>query len=182
MISTFGDTLLNNQPTAFRSSLRLADGPLDLSWHHCGTTAEFFADIYARRCRATAGEFDDARHSISYLINELIENAVKFRAAGDVLVEATLEAKRFELKVINLVEAATAERFQALLAEMVDQDPGELLIARIEANAEDASSSGSGLGLLTLMSDYGARLGWIFSEASGKEPVRLETFAALELA
>jgi hypothetical protein len=182
MISQFGDTQLNNDQAAFRSQLRLADGPLELSWHHCGTTAEFVAEIYARRCRVNNGDYNDARHSISYLMNELLENAVKFRAAGDIIIEAAFEEKRFEVKVVNLVETTTSERFQALLAEMVDQDPGELLIARIEANAEDANSSGSGLGLLTLMSDYGAKLGWIFSGTDGKEPVRLETVAALELA
>lgn len=182
MISTYGDTELSNDPSAFRSRLRLADGPLDLSWHHCNTTAEFVAEIYARRCRVSQGDYNDARHSISYLLNELIENAVKFRYPGDVFIEATLNGKHFEVKVSNLVEPAISERFQSLLDGMVGRDPGELLIERIEANAEDANSSGSGLGLLTLMSDYGARLGWIFTGTDGNEPVRLETFAALELA
>jgi hypothetical protein len=31
------------------------------------------------------------------------------------------------------------------------------------------------------MSDYGARLGWKFHSAGEQEPVRLETFAVLDL-
>lgn len=182
MVSTFGDSVLNNDPGAFAGQLRLADGPIDLAWHHCTTTAEFIAEVYARRRLATNGDYADARHSISYLVNELVENAIKFRAPGDVVLQTTLEERRFEIKVSNLIGVETAERFAALLAGMQGRDPGELLIERIEANALDAKSSGSGLGLLTLMSDYGVRMGWIFSQTDGKEQVRLETFAALELA
>jgi hypothetical protein len=70
-----------------------------------------------------------------------------------------------------------------MLAELTASDPGELLIARIEANAADAGASGSGLGLLTLMNDYGARLGWIFHDAGAGAggPIGLDTFAALDL-
>jgi len=42
-------------------------------------------------------------------------------------------------------------------------------------------SSGSGLGLLTLMSDYGARLGWHFQPAAGTDALRLDTYAALDI-
>ena len=61
------------------------------------------------------------------------------------------------------------------------RDPGELLIERIEENAENANSSGSGLGLLTLMSDYGARLGWRFQPAAEADAIRLDTYAALDI-
>lgn len=182
MVSRFGDTDLNNSQSAFGSQLRLADGPIDLSWHHCSTTAEFVGEVYALRCRSQDLDYNDARHSIGYLVNELLENAVKFRAGGDITVQTSLEENRFELTVANLIGAETADRFQGLLSGIVGRDPGELLIERIEANAEDANSSGSGLGLLTLMSDYGVRLGWNFRKVAAGEPIRLETFAALELA
>jgi hypothetical protein len=83
--------------------------------------------------------------------------------------------------VRNVAASGTAEKFQALLAELTTRDPGELLIERIEANAADETSSGSGLGLLTLMNDYGARLGWSFSEQPGGHTVLLSTYASLTL-
>ncbi|MEK1850672.1 MAG: ATP-binding protein, partial [Phyllobacterium sp.] len=61
-------------------------------------------------------------------------------------------------------------------------DPGELLIRRIEANAERVDMSGSGLGLLTLMSDYNARLAWVFSQPDDNNLVCLEVFASLPIA
>ena len=80
-----------------------------------------------------------------------------------------------------MASSDVASRFQSLLSELTARDPGELLIERIEANAADETSSGSGLGLLTLMNDYGARLGWNFSDAPADGTVVLSTHASLTL-
>ena len=179
MTMRFGDVDLSNGAAAFGHRLVLADGPLELNWHHCSVTAEFLGDIYALRCATNGFDAHDARHSIGYLANELMENAVKFRAPGEIVVHSSLDGSRFEMRVINLIAPETSDRFQLLLAEIAERDPGELLIERIEANAENPSSSGSGLGLLTLMNDYSAQMGWIFADADGA--IRLETIAALDL-
>ena len=182
MKTSYGETTLSNGPGAFGHALILADGPLDLTWHHAGTTSEFIGEFYALSSAALSLDANEARHSIGYLVNELLENAVKFRHPGDISISTSIEDGRFEIKVSNLVSRETADRFRPLLEEITTRDPGELLIERIEANAEDASSSASGLGLLTLMSDYGASLGWEFrQEESNKAAVRLDTFAALTL-
>jgi hypothetical protein len=182
MEASFGETGLKNGSGAYGSRLVLADGPIDLSWHHCSTTADFVGDFYAMRSARTAHDVNDARHTISYLINELLENVIKFRAPGDVELETSLADGHFEVRVSNLVDPATATRFQRTLAEITSRDPGELLIERIEANAADDTSTGSGLGLLTLMSDYGARLGWTFTRVPAGDDLRLETYASLKLA
>jgi len=161
--------------------LVFSDGPLELSWSHAGATAEFIGDFFAGLAAADGANENDARHSIGYLVNELVENAVKFRAPGDVELDASLRDRDFTLRLANLAEPATAARFETLLEEIVSRDPGELLIERIEANAEDPDAGGSGLGILTLMNDYGAALGWRFEQA-GDAPVRLETVATLALA
>jgi hypothetical protein len=181
MQTTFGTTEFRNGATAMANVVRICDGPIDLSWHHCGTTSEFLGEFFALGRAASDQTFNETRHSIGYLVNELLENAVKFRHPGDIVIESSLDAGRFELKVTNLIDGKTAARFQVMLAEVTACDPGDLLIQRIEANAADATSSGSGLGLLTLMGDYGARLGWKFHGAGEQEPVRLETFAVLDL-
>ena len=161
--------------------MRLVDGPLDISWHHCSLTSDFLGMFFSSRPGKNL-DVIEMRHSIGYLVNELLENAVKFRAPGDIEIEAGLSNAAFALYLQNEVNADTATRFQAVLAEIVEGDPGELLIERIEQNASDPESHASGLGLLTLMSDYGAQLGWKFSP--GREPgvYRLETYATLEIA
>ena len=115
------------------------------------------------------------------LVNELLENAIKFRVPGTISVDCSLHQGNFELTVSNDTQAEVANRFQALIEEITSRDPGELLIERIEANAADENSSGSGLGLLTLMNDYGARLGWDFRSSATGGAVMLSTHAALTL-
>lgn len=182
MKATYGDTQLRNDRSAFGNLLTLAEGPLDLSWHHCSTTAEFLGEFYALTNATLDLEYNEARHSIGYLVNELLENAVKFRFPGDISIETSLDDSRFEIRVSNLIDAATADRFKVLLDEITTRDAGELLIERIEANAENSVFNGSGLGLLTLMSDYGAKLGWTFHDSGPGEPIQLDTYAALKLA
>lgn len=182
MQAVYGQITHANGPSAFGNSLTLAEGPLDLTWHHASTTSEFLGEFFALRSAALSLDYNETRHSIGYLVNELLENAVKFRHPGDISIETSIEGRRFEIRVSNLVARETAERFSVLLDEITARDPGELLIERIEANAEDETSSASGLGLLTLMSDYGAKLGWRFKDEEGTHAVRLDTFAALTLA
>lgn len=180
MEATFGQVEFTNGAGALTNRIRLADGPLDLAWQHCGVTSEFLGDFFALQLGKTGGNYNEARHSIGYLTNELLENALKFRHGADIALEASLDGSSFELRISNQITTETAGRFQALLAELTTRDPGELLIERIEQNAENMNSSGSGLGLLTLMSDYGARLGWRFQPAAA-DAMRLETYAALDI-
>jgi len=159
--------------------LRLFEGPLDLSFKHCGITADFVAEFAALRYRASRGLYREVRHNIGYLTNELIENAVKFRQGGEILVEASIEATRFRAKVSNFIDSEAAERFQHLLSEITTGDPGEHLIERIEANAAQSSAIGSGLGLLTLMNDYGAHFAWVFGSRKQDREIPLETYASI---
>ncbi|MDQ6433874.1 ATP-binding protein [Mesorhizobium sp. LHD-90] len=163
------------------SRVRLFDGPLDLKWHHCATTSDFIADIFALPFQTSRNDYKEIRHNIGYLVNELIENAVKFRQPGEIMIEASMDQQNFKVKVSNVVNDQTATAFQALLSEITIGDPGDLLISRIEANAADPDASGSGLGLLTLMSDYGVRLAWIFSPVDVGDQVHVETFATIPI-
>jgi len=182
MEQSYGSTDFEPGQGRFASRLRISEGPLEVSWHHCSLTSDFIGDFYAAVSGAgsEAGS-NERRHSIGYLVNELLENAVKFRAPGDIEIETLLSDGGFGLRVANNVAADVAARFADGLAELTKRDPGDLLIERIERNAEDPESSGSGLGLLTLMSDYDVRLGWTFQRTEPDGPVRLETIAALPL-
>jgi hypothetical protein len=181
MSINIGETQLSNSPKAFTMKIVLSEGPLAVSWQHASATCEFLGDLFATRHARAGRDYSDARHSIIYLVNELLENAIKFRSPGDIELRCSLEEGNFELMVRNHASRDVASRFQSLLSEVAARDPGELLIERIEANAADESSSASGLGLLTLMNDYGARLGWNFQDAPSGGTVVLSTNASLTL-
>jgi hypothetical protein len=177
----FGETKANNGASAFAMLIVLSEGPLTLGWKHASATCEFLGDMFARHHANSGQDYSEARHSIIYLVNELLENAVKFRSPGDIELQCSLENGNFELIVRNISSREVASGFHSLLAEVTSRDPGELLIERIEANAADESSSASGLGILTLMNDYGARLGWIFDDAPRDGEVLISTHASLTL-
>jgi hypothetical protein len=181
MSISFGATQHTNGPSAFMMKIVLSEGPLAVSWQHASATCEFLGDVFATQHARAGKDYGEARHSIIYLVNELLENAIKFRSPGDIELRCSLEGGTFELLVRNHASADVASRFQSLLAEVTARDPGELLIERIEANAADETSSASGLGLLTLMNDYGARLGWNFNDMPAGGTVVLSTHASLTL-
>ena len=181
MQTSYGEPLTTAPDPAFGNTLRLVDGTLGLTWQHASATAEFLGDFYGLRATAEGLDYNEVRHSVVYVVNELLENALKFRAPGDIDIRTALENKRFTLVLTNSVSLETAERFAVLLAEITSRDPGELLIERIEANAADEDSTASGLGLRTLMNDYGVRLGWRFEGDGANGTARLRTDAALDL-
>lgn len=180
MVEEFGTTGESNGSGATRFSLTLMAEPLELSWHHCGATSDFIGEFFSRACGRDVDPLD-ARHSISYMINEILENAVKFRHGGDIELTGSLEAATFEIRIVNRIDEPTARSFRGLLTKLLERDPGELLLERIEENALDPESNGSGLGLLTLMSDYGAKMGWSFASERVSEGVELTTYASLQL-
>ena len=181
----FGDASVFSAPKTDSTRIQFCANGLELKWKHCSSYADFLSRYYSGvlRARADEGQVKDLTYSISYLANELIENAVKFRAEGLLELEAALSENNFTLKITNPISAKASARFQLLLQEITVGDPGDLLIERIEANALDDQASGSGLGLLTLMNDYGARFVWRFNqpEDQPEADVLLETICQLSL-
>jgi hypothetical protein len=143
--------------------LTLTDGPLQLGWKHSGITSDFIAEVMAMPYSSAKEQYDAVHHSVGYLANELIENAVKFRLPSEIAIEACLSEAEFRFRVRNPIDAKTSALFQRKLAQILESDPSELLIQQIEANAL-SDSSGSGLGLLTLLSDYSAKITWEFND------------------
>lgn len=110
----------------------------------------------------------EAQGSISYVANELIENAVKFN----------LETSNHQVKLgiyflespeliavifaTNTIDKAQAEIFQTFIKQLLVSDPQEMYVQQVEASAQNNDFSRSGLGFLTMINDYQARLGWKF--------------------
>src|SRR5215470_13380816 len=107
MTAHFGHTDLQTGSEAPRLRIVFSEGPLELRWIHCSMTADFISDLFA--ALAGRGDLDEgnARHGIAYLANEMLENAVKFRAPGDVVVEAALEGAEFTLAISNFASPET---------------------------------------------------------------------------
>ncbi|NTJ63412.1 ATP-binding protein [Agrobacterium rhizogenes] len=178
--ATFGKEHLVSFDGTNALRIRLLDGPLHLAWRHSAMTSDFIAETMALSFRDSERQYKTVRHDIGYLTNELIENSIKFRASGEILIEALRDAHHFRMRIVNLIDREATDRFQQLLLRVTAGDPGDLLIEQIEASVL-AGDDASGLGLLTLMSDYQVQLAWHFDEDGPHKRIRLQTYAAMAI-
>ncbi|NEP58522.1 MAG: ATP-binding protein [Symploca sp. SIO2G7] len=166
--------------------------PIQQRWRNNGLSADFIADylmtffpindeqssIQARQAEIKSG--------VSYIANELLENAMKFHDKtsshpikfGIYLLEDTVLTVL--LQATNSVSPPNLDKFQAFVQELTNSDPEELFIRQLEKNAEDENFHNSGLGLLTMINDWNAKLGWKI-ETFSQEPevVTVTTVAQL---
>ena len=146
-------------------SLTLYPDSFPVRWSLCNLTANFMAEYFGELFPdADADDRLLSREEISgavgYVLNELVENAVKFNLNGDITVTVGLGREDLVCLVSNQVPNASVPGLRQKLLELTQEDPGELLRRQAEANFEDEQSSGSGLGYLIIMNDYGVSLGW----------------------
>ena len=106
----------------------------------------------------------EAEASISYIANELVENAMKFH--HDKRVEMAINIKMYQDNLVfvakNSVDPSTLGKFYGFIKELTSADPGELYIRHLEEGLESLENTTSGIGFLTIMADYHASIGWKF--------------------
>lgn len=175
VIGDYKDSIVNNLDVFY---MEINCDQLSLHWSQCHQLADFLSSYFA--CFFPDRETEnDMTQSISYVMNELTENAVKFRSQGDVFISSGIVDEEISIIICNQISTDTANGFQTLLNEITSEDPGELLIKRIEQNAMDSSRKASGLGLLTIMNDYKGKLGWTFESGDDKEHITVRTMVRL---
>lgn len=144
--------------------------PLKQRWRNNGLSADFMADYFATFSpggEETTSDTDtqsEVKGAVSFIANELLENAMKFNdetSPHPVSLRLQMDRHRLVFLVTNSVTSKTAQKFQAFIEELMNSDPSELYVRFLETNAEDSGSS-SGLGLLTMINDYNAKLSWKF--------------------
>ena len=168
-----------------RVALVFFPGDFSVRWSQCSATADFFAEYFAGVHEAGLVEDTDRRDfvgSVGYVLNELIENAVKFCAGGTVEVDACVDDGEFIVVVSNQIVGTSVEPLRARFDELLRGDPQDLLLQRVEENAANPDQTTSGLGFLTMLSDYQAKLGWRFDAAPGNpDNALLRTTARLQV-
>ena len=123
-------------------------------------------------------EREELKSAVGYIFNELIENALKYRDQGRIDIRLGFSSEELIFLVTNELRKHIVSEFQEWLEEISREDPKELLFRKVEKNAEMGGTS-SGLGLLIIMNDYGARLGWKFAESENLDSIIVNTMARL---
>lgn len=143
--------------------------PLKQRWQTNGLSADFMADYFAvffpgNNSSVTESDTAEVKSAVSFIANELIENAMKFndeRSPYPISISLRMHSDRLVFQATNSVNPNTLDSFQKYIDQLTTLDPNELYIQLMEAD-ESGGMVSSGLGLLTMMTDYLAKLGWKF--------------------
>lgn len=152
-------------------SLGIKSDDLFRSWRRVSLSADFLARYYSyyfpyrEKARGTLSR-DGAENSISFVLNELVENTAKYSDAEDknVSIRVWLLESVLLFSVSNFITGKLFGPFHSLAKEILSGDAEELYLKRLERNTEEGGG-GSGLGYLTLINDYGINLGFKFEKA-----------------
>jgi hypothetical protein len=155
--------------------LRLVFSPdsasLQHRWRNNGLSADFLADYLAsffpdEDDLNPISRREEVRGAVSYIANELLENAMKFHdPAQPNPITITLQLQRDRLVFVteNTIATGSVPEFQDYIQQLLTLDPSELYLNRLESNAAGHNGDSSGLGLLTMLNDYHVELGWKFA-------------------
>ena len=71
--------------------------------------------------------------------------------------------------VSNFINPENVESFQDKINQILTEDPNELFMGQLMNNEDDEKGADSGLGYLTMINDWNAKLAWKF-EQHGDNP------------
>lgn len=176
----FGDFIKDLPPS--KEYLIIGFSPASISlqqrWRNNGLSADFLGEYLTTFFPGNDTDSTvvssqlEIKSSISYIANELLENAMKFNDNNSdypVSIQLHLKSDGIVLMVTNSVATPEVDKFQAYLEELTTANVEDLLVNQLEKNALDDNSNSSGLGYLTIISDYMAKIGWRF-ETVQQEP------------
>ncbi len=162
--------------------------PLEEHWGNIALTADFVADyvfpflLYPNQDTGVEPP-ESVKESVRFVVNEMLENSMKYHNS------TTTEPIQFRLILLpqavmfytsNSVSPAQADKLQNDIQRILHVDPNVLYLQQVERIvAQDAAKSE--LGLLTLVLDYKASLGWKFEPGTDSQSTQtLTTLVRLE--
>lgn len=154
--------------------------PVKQRWTTNGLSADFMADYFATFFPGNEGETSEintqaeVKNVVGFIANELLENAMKFNdetSPHPISIRLHMDSDRLVFLSTNSIHPRAVGQFQAFIEELTTSDPNDLYIRNLEQNAADESDQGSQLGLLTMMTDYLAKLGWKFETVQSNPEV-----------
>lgn len=144
------------------NKVRMVLFPKDLAlyWQRCGLTANFGAS-FAAFCFP---ETKNAENALSVILNELVENAVKYSSNDNKQITIALcESNGFlYFEVDNFITEQQAEVFNREVSSI--EDIADINQAYVDAMERSMTGEDSRLGLLTILNDYKVSMAFTFSE------------------
>ena len=143
--------------------------PRKRPWEQNGISADFLGDYFSAFfpgdpvCGSKINRKDTIKGVVSYIANELLENAVKFSDwSAKLPISITLYLYEEELifYVSNYANQVIVDKYKSFIEAMLASDIDQLYTRQLEKSGAGGESN---MGLLTMINDYSARLGWKFN-------------------
>lgn len=154
-------------------SFKPSSVPIKQRWRNNGLSADFLGDYLTTFFPKKDGEDDSVRKqalirdAATYIANELLENAMKYSDDKSDIpnsIDLSLQENQLVFTEINGITRDQEQEFKIFINELETNDPDELFMKRLEASA--ISDNTSGLGYLTMINDYQAKVGWQFDDSN----------------
>ena len=165
--------------------------PLRSRWRNNGLSADFLGDYVTTFLPTNGGvpafenRQNEIKHAVTYIANELLENAMKYHQPDveiPIRIHLELTSDLITVSVSNGISVVQAGRYKAFVDRLQEGDAGDLLLRQQEESAKSSESTASCLGLLTIISDYDAKLNWCFDvHPTQSESMTVTTSAVLPL-
>lgn len=148
--------------------------PIKQRWRNNRLSAYFVADYFItflpleEEIPGQEKRIRDSKGAVSYVANELLENAMKFNN-NEVNQKIKFGIQFLDQPVVtaaiyttNTVDPKIIDSFKAYVQHLLNSDPSELYLQQVEKSLTNSGEGSSGLGLITMLNDYSAKLGWKF--------------------
>ena len=170
---TMGDFRQNLPPSKEYLILSFSPSsiPLQQRWRNNCLSADFLANYLSTFFLGDDDQQPDTtkqaevKSAVSYIANELLENGMKYcvkTACFPISIQIHLTPNAIILQLTNSITIKQTKRFQQQINKLLAGNPSEMYLAQLEQNALEENHKFSNLGLLTMLHDYDARIGWHF--------------------
>ena len=160
--------------------------PLQQRWRNSGLSADFLAEYWSVFFPAhdvpSRNRQREIKGAINYIANELLENVMKFNYQSidyAVGLGLYLYQDEFRFYANNAIDPKSVDAFQRRIQTLLTGNVQQLYVDQVERNVAE-ERTGSGLGLLTMINDYDAKLAWKF-EAVALEPAFMVVTTMVQL-
>ena len=130
--------------------------PIDIfdHWDRCGQIADFVGYYFQHSFRAPG-----SHNIISTVVNELVENAVKYsrNKSSPIEIEIRKRGEHLLMRVANLIPRNQRDHFIAICRDLFERDLDELYLEKLVHGR--AEHNFSGIGLILLKKDYDVQIG-----------------------
>jgi hypothetical protein len=186
----FGNFIQNLPPSQEYLILSFSPSsiPLRQRWRNNCLSADFLADYLStfflsdRHQQVDCDKQAEVKSAVSYIANELLENAMKYgveMSPFPISIQIHLNPDLIIFQLTNSIPFSTTNQFQSYIATLLSCDPLNLYLTQLEKNALAENPEESGLGLLTMLNDYGAKLGWKFETLVQSTEIAVTTMVQL---